>query len=134
MMDHSHPLRLVIVIGLVLTTGVAVFGSGGTASAQTCPTSVSVQPAEGQVGEKIEVSGVGWAFNVDIFVNLDGKQLLTAKTDSSGAFSGSGLIPGSVASGSVLLFVQDGDALCQQRGSGADILVRSTGQEQLRPC
>jgi hypothetical protein len=65
------------------------------------------------VGEKIEVSGVGWAPNVDIFVNLDGKQLLTTKTNSSGAFSGSGLIPGSVASGSVLLFVQDGGALCE---------------------
>ena len=112
-MDQNQPLRLVAVIGLALAAGFAVFGTGGPASAQACPTSVSVQPAEGQVGEKIEVSGVGWASNVDIFVNLDGKQLLTAKTDSSGAFSGSGLIPGSVASGSVLLFVQDGDALCE---------------------
>lgn len=91
----------------------ALVGMSTSAQAQPCPTSVNVTPSPGWIGGPIKLSGSGWAPGVDIFVNLDGKQLGSTTTNSSGVFSLSTTIPGNVATGSVLLFVQDGPANCE---------------------
>jgi hypothetical protein len=67
---------------------------------QLTPT-IAVAPASGQAGAKVTVSGSGYAANLNVTVHFGGRQVGSAKTDSSGSFSMSFTVPTGMSSGNV---------------------------------